>query len=130
MPLYSFRCLQCCNRFIQHLKISKRDSICNCPNCNSSETKRIIVKGTTFSFADNPNSQESTKDDKYWENAEKVKLAALEKRRKERYDKVMSKDPETIAMLKRKADNEERLGKTMDDPVRLKEANEIRNLIK
>ena len=82
-----------------------------------------------FKFADDVNKPMSTKDDAYWESAEKQRLLRLDRAKRLREEKVRSRDPDTIAKIRRKIANEEYLGKVMQDPPRLAEAKALRKMI-
>jgi uncharacterized protein YdaT len=87
-------------------------------------------QNVAFFFKEDFSKQMSTKPDSYWENAERNRLLALDKRRKERLEKVAYKDKATVDSLRNMAANEERHGKAGDDPVRIEKARRVRELIK
>lgn len=127
---YSFKCRKCNFTFdMFRIPIDERDTVKPiCPSCHSDKCKRVMTP-FTFSFNENPNKSESAKPDSYWENAEKRRIANLDKKRKERFDKVMAGDTEERRKLRNKMQNEHRLGKYMKDEGRIRHAKEIGELI-
>lgn len=128
--VYSFKCKNCNYIFdVFNIKVEERDSKeVQCPICKVTDCKRVMAS-CSFSFGENYNKLESVKPDSYWDKAEQQRLAKLDRARKERYDKVMSGDPEMTQKLRNKMNNEYRLGKEMNDQVRIDEAKAVGNLI-
>ena len=131
MATYRFKCEDCDLRFdISGIPIEERDEWpVECPECESMDCIRIMQNEMRFHFKENFNRTESAKPDSYWDSAERNRLARLDGARKERFDKVMSGDKETCAMIERKANNQERLGKDMNDQARIEEASQLRELL-
>ena len=42
MPIYEYQCLRCTSGFTELLRYSEIDSLIDCPECGSRETKRTI----------------------------------------------------------------------------------------
>lgn len=129
--IYCFKCLKCEYRFdVRNVPMVDRDKVKpECPDCGSKNVKRVLQSTFRFSFAENPNVAFSAKSDKYWESAERNRVDAVRKRQLEREEKVLTRDPETIAKIKRRADNQEQLGRHMQDPGRIAEAITLRKMI-
>jgi len=112
MATYKFKCYDCFKEYyrsgilIDNRNVTKPE----CPYCRSINVGRTMHQAPSFSFAEDLTQTVSTKSERYWDNAEKVRLEALEKRRKERFEKVMSKDPETVQKIRDKITNVEATG--------------------
>lgn len=130
---YTFKCKECGEKKdIRGIPVDMRnDYKWRCTGCGSRKTKRIVAQKLSFHFAEDLEKQVSTKSDRYWQGAEKNRLKGVDDRRKDRFDRVMQRDPETIEKLRSRATNRERLGNDpkVGDPALLQEAKEIRQLI-
>lgn len=90
---YTYRCLECGNKFDWHnVSMENRDIFKpQCTRCHAKTTKRIIADRMFFTFAEGMGDI-SNKPDSYWANAERNRLKHLarrdaEKREKEFYSK-------------------------------------------
>ena len=46
--MYEFKCKECNHNWQVMCKMSERDNVKECPQCNSENIKRLISSGTTF----------------------------------------------------------------------------------
>lgn len=108
MPTYRYKCKKCDHKFdVYNVPMDKRDiEIYPCTSCGCIASTRIMPDRLTFNFGENINSVVSTKPDSYWDNAEKVRLAGLEKRKQEQAEKLAYKDPATMRAINNRFENE------------------------
>lgn len=131
MANYTFICRnhKCkLKEFTVNVPIMKRDELQVCPTCKKVTTKRKVT-APFFRFADDVNKTISTKDDRYWEGAERAKQQRLTRAQEIRKEKIKYRDPKMIASIRRRIKNEEHLGIVMRDTPRLVEAAKLKKMI-
>jgi putative FmdB family regulatory protein len=98
MPTYDYECSNCKSVFDVFVPMSRRDRLMFCKNCKDFLGKRIWKSAPHFKQGGvGVNPDQWT--DKFWDSAEKNRVADLEKRNKIAKEMVLDGDKKTVQAI-------------------------------
>ena len=109
MPIYDYKCVKCGIRTENITSIAKREEPISCPHCGS--VARYVIGDRCPAirmFA--PGSTQDNRDDKFWDNAEKIRLKREKVRLGEQKEKLRFGDKVTMANEEAKIKNYNQTG--------------------
>ncbi len=109
MPIYDYQCEQCNKRTENITSVAKREEPIPCPACGGI-ARHVIGDRCPAIRMYAPGSVQDDRDDKYWDNAEKLRLQREKKRLGEQKEKERYGDKETVATEEAKIKNYEQTG--------------------